>query len=411
MNGRVVAAAVLLGWTGCAAFVPPTDGGSEFLERAESRSDGGVSVSAAVLTDAEADREFNSPLGRNAVQPVWVEIRNERDEELLVMPIAVDPDYFSPSEAAWRSRRLWERRSREKMKFFTDRQLPMFVPPLSNVSGFVFTNRDPGMKAFTVQLIGDNENHDFEFHQFIPGLRTDLEDARLTLERVATDSRDLSLAELRDYLEELPSTALGGDRRTDGDPLNIVVVGDVAIVLATLARRGWDVTEAIYPGSVVRMVLASVFKSNYRTSPISPLYVFDRSQDFALQKTRGNVDERNHLRLWLAPVTLEGESVWVGQISRDIGVKLSSRTVVTHKIDPDVDDARSFLMQDLLSSGSTRAVGFVSGVGESSEAALRRNFTRDPYLTDGLRVVMILTDEAIGIDEVDWLEWDWPTDH
>ncbi len=408
MVTRVFLALILVGWTGCAAFTPPRDGGSEFLERAEAKSDAKVRVAAAVLSDREADRHFGSRLGRNAVQPVWVEIRNGRDEELLVMPIAIDPDYFSPSEAAWRSRRLFERRSREKMSYYSERQLPMFVPPKSEVSGFVFANRDPGMKAFTVQLIGDRESHDFEFHQFVPGLRTDFENARPTLERVSAGATDLNQEALRDYLENLPRAALGGDRKTDGDPLNIVVVGDKSLVLATLARRGWDVTETIHPGSVLRTVMASVFKSNYRTSPVSALHLFGRRQDFALQKTRGNVDERNHLRLWLAPVTFEGEPVWAGQISRDIGVKLSARTLVTHKIDPQVDDARSFFMQDLLSSGSTRAVGFVRGVGESGEDAPRRNFTRDAFYTDGLRVVIVLTGEATGIDEVDWLDWEWP---
>lgn len=408
MVTRMMMALALVAWTGCAAFVPPKDGGSEFLSRVEALSEIGVRVSAAVLSDQEADRHFGSRLGRNAVQPVWVEIQNGRKEELLVMPIAVDPDYFSPSEAAWRSRRLFERRSREKMSFFTERQLPMFVPPKSEVSGFIFANRDPGMKAFTVRLIGDRESHDFQFHQFVPGLRMDIENARPTLDLVAANSTDLTLLELREYLEDLPQAALGGDRKTDGDPLNIVVVGEKSLVLATLARRGWDVTETIYPGSVVRTVMASLFKSNYRTSPVSPLYLFDRRQDFALQKTRGNVDERNHLRLWLAPVTFEGEPVWAGQISRDIGVKLSTRTVVTHKIDPELDDARSFFMQDLLSSGSTGAVGFVSGVGVSGGESLRRNFTHDPFYTDGLRLVMVLSEEATGIDEVDWLDWEWP---
>ena len=65
--------------------------------------------------------------------------------------------------------------------------------------------------------------------------------------------------------------------------------------------------------------MSSVFGRRYRTSPVSPLYVFDRPQDFALQKARKTVDERNHLRLWRAPVDFEGKPVWVGQLSRDIG--------------------------------------------------------------------------------------------
>ena len=36
-----------------------------------------------------------------------------------------------------------------------------------------------------------------------------------------------------------------------------------------------------------------------------------------------------------------GKPVWVGQISRDIGSRLTihSPTLTTHKIDPDVDEA------------------------------------------------------------------------
>jgi len=52
------------------------------------------------------------------------------------------------------------------------------------------------------------------------------------------------------------------------------------------------------------------------------------------------VNLRNHMRLWRAPVNLNSTPVWVGQISRDIGVHLTSKTITTHKIDPDVDGAR-----------------------------------------------------------------------
>lgn len=69
----------------------------------------------------------------------------------------------------------------------------------------------------------------------------------------------------------------------------------------------------------------------------------------ALQKGRRDVNQRNHMRLWLAPVTFQGQPVWVGQISRDIGVRLTRRTITTHKIDPAVDETRWYLLQDLFS--------------------------------------------------------------
>jgi hypothetical protein len=84
--------------------------------------------------------------------------------------------------------------------------------------------------------------------------------------------------------------------------------------------------------------------------------VYGRRQDLALQKARDNVHQRNHLRLWLTPMRYEGKQVWVGQISRDIGTRLTihSKTLTTHKIDPDVDEARRALLEDVAYSSRSR---------------------------------------------------------
>jgi hypothetical protein len=128
-----------------------------------------------------------------------------------------------------------------------------------------------------------------------------------------------------------------------------------------------------------------------------------------LQKARGSVDQRNHMRLWHAPVTLNGQEVWVGQISRDIGVKFSSKTLVTHKVDPIIDEARLYVTLDLVSSRSLRALGYVKGVGHSGRDAPRRNYTEDPYYTDGLRVVMIVGEGRTELTDLEYLPWEWPS--
>ncbi len=396
-------------FVGACAHVPPRADERPFLDRIETRSDSVVTVSAAVLSDRETKRVMGSGLAAQGVQPLWLEIENAGDEELLLMLVSIDSDYFSAAEAAWKGRRFLERRRSDRMKAFADLQVPFVVPPERRVAGYVFTNRDPGVKAFAVELIGDQESHNFNFEQVIPGLRTDLDASGVLAGGGGPAESNLSSAGLRSYLETVPGVASGGKRRLPADPLNFVIVGDAPLVLATFARRGWDVTEALTLGSAWRTVASTLFKSAYRTSPISPLFLFGRRQDFALQKTRGNVDERNHLRLWRAPVDCEGEPVWIGQISRDIGVKLTRRTIVTHRIDPDVDDARIYLLQDLIGSSSVDAVGFVGGVGESTREAPRKNYTHDPYHTDGYRLVVFLTPDPTATDEIDWLDWEWPT--
>ena len=262
---------------------------------------------------------------------------------------------------------------------------------------------------YTIKIIGENETHAFEFAQEIPGFKADYSRANVQNIYPPDKIKNLNLEQLRRYLEDLPCCVAGGDRKAPGDPLNLVIIGQGELVLATMARQGWDLTETARLTSIGRTVVSSVFKSSYRTSPVSPLYLFDRQQDVALQKVRATLDERNHLRLWRAPVNLNGEPVWVGQISRDIGVKLSSVTFVTHKIDPIVDEARLYVTLDSIASQSLKAFGYVSGVGFADRSSGRVNYTKDPYYTDGNRVVLILSDEKTPSDRINYLHWEEPS--
>ena len=129
---------------------------------------------------------------------------------------------------------------------------------------------------------------------------------------------------------------------------------------------------------------------------------------FRCKKIRGSINERNHMRLWLSPARFGGKEVWVGQISRDIGVKytLKSPTISTHKIDPDVDDARATLTEDLIYSQNIAGLGAVEGVGMADYSTPRTNLVGDPYYTDGLRVVVFFGSRQRGIDDIDWItQW------
>ena len=136
-------------------------------------------------------------------------------------------------------------------------------------------------------------------------------------------------------------------------------------------RQGWHVTEKTYLASAWWTVRSFFFGTPYLYMPVSPLYVYGRHQDFALQKSRGSIDRRAHLRLWLTPLRFEGRQVWIGQVNRDIGVRVTWRTwnLTTHRIDPDVDEAREFVTDDLVSAQSVTELGFVEGVGTAPAAA------------------------------------------
>ena len=393
--------------SGCATSPTQTES-LGYSARAQTQTRDGLRVSAVVLSPQESQEVFNLPLAQKNIQPVWIEIENSDDEEYVLMLLSVDPNYFAPSEVAWMFRGEGMPTFDKRIDLFLERHIPVVIAPHSKESGFVYTNLDPGSKAFAVELLGEKALRTFEFVQLVPGFKADFLNVDFNSLYQESEARDLDLEALRQYLEEFPCCALGGDRETPGDPLNFVIVGDGRHVLATLVRRGWDLTETVRRATAWKTVASSLFGWKYRTSPVSPLYVFDRPQDVALQKARHSVDERNHLRLWLAPVTLDGENVWVGQISRDIGVKFSSKTFVTHKIDPVVDEARFYITLDVAASQTLRAVGFVEGVGYSTRSDPRYNYTNDPYYTDGLRAVLIMSESRQSLDKIEMLEWARP---
>jgi hypothetical protein len=104
-------------------------------------------------------------------------------------------------------------------------------------------------------------------------------------------------------------------------------------------------------------------------------------------------------------VTHQGLPVWAGQISRDIGVRFTKKTITTHKIDPNVDETREYLLENLAYAQSLRAFGYVGGVGEVDIDQPRGNLTGDPWFTDGKRLVLWLSSQPVPISELEFLDW------
>jgi hypothetical protein len=132
--------------------------------------------------------------------------------------------------------------------------------------------------------------------------------------------------------------------------------------------------------------------------------LFGRSQDIALQRIRSSINERLHLRLWLTPLRYIGRPVWVGQISRDIGVRFTTQVwnLTTHRVDPDVDESRDYVVEDLLRAQRVDAVGYIDGVKACGPEQPERNLTGDPYFTDGKRALIALSQARTTPKYVSW---------
>ena len=119
-------------------------------------------------------------------------------------------------------------------------------------------------------------------------------------------------------------------------------------------EAGWVKVDADVKDTILSGILASMSKESYLTMPMSPLYLFDRHQDYgwAHAEPIAVVASRNHLRIWKAPFTVKGQVLWVGAATHDIGFEKDQRNNgITHKIDPDIDLERDYVEKTLSSTG------------------------------------------------------------
>jgi hypothetical protein len=419
-----------LSWLGVPYTPRPDD--RKYLDRVETQQDDELTVRVAVLDNRESERFFGVPMARRGIQPVWLEIHNRGRSHYRLRLASIDPNYYPPLEAAYAchfrmGRRLLEYgliafvfvhiwlllpfkfigalRSNKKMDaFFQEHGIGWGrIKAGEQIAGFVFTVLDEGTKRVIVRLLGQTGNKEFTFSLPIPGLRVDHHDKSLDDLVHAKNTIDCDESALRERLLAQPRCTTNGSGSHEGDPLNLVAIGDFDAVLSGFGAR-WDETETISLKTCWKTFKAFSLGSSYRYSPVSSLYVGGRSQDFALQKARQTINERLHLRLWATPMRFEGKPVWIGQVSRDIGVRFTYKTwnLTTHKIDPDVDDARDYVLDDLLNSGHVERVGYVGGCGAAERTSPRHNLTGDPYFTDGLRAVAIFSATPTTARFLDW---------
>lgn len=393
-------------------FNPRSINEVKFLDRIQSKHDRDVRVTTAVPTAEEAHDIFGKNLAIRDVQPVWVKVENHSDKRYYLISIAVDPNYFSPLEVSEAFHHGHNKTVRNKIDhYFRSMAFRNPILPNTAVSGFIFTNLDEGEKAVQIDLIAHQDVKYFSFFHQIPGMRVDYRMVNFDSLYSKEDIVELSKSELKEALENLPCCTTDKDGKKFGDPLNLVIIGDFYNVVGAFVRRGWVPAEETYSSAMWKTIKSYFFGSRYRYSPVSSLYFDGRHQDLARQKPRHDIHERNHLRLWYTPMRYEGKTVFVGQVSRDIGVHFTSKTwpPVTHRIDPNIDEARYSVIEDLLFSTTISYVGFVKGVGCcSSPFKPRKNLTGDPYFTDGLRAVIILDPGPLSLLDVKDLDWEHP---
>jgi len=194
---------------------------------------------------------------------------------------------------------------------------------------------------------------------------------------------------LRREIDSLPRR-VNDQFKNLGDMVNFVLIGSESQVKSALDAANWHPADTSNTGAVLAALTQTYEKKDYLAMPMSTLYLFGRPQDYGYEMAEpiAMVASRHHFRLWKTTYLWNGQNVWVGAGTHDIGFAKDQRNgSVTHKIDPAVDGERTNIGQSLDNSGKVKSMSYYLPPNPVQEA---KNATGDGYHSDGKLLVVFL---------------------
>lgn len=141
----------------------------------------------------------------------------------------------------------------------------------------------------------------------------------------------------------------GSDSSQKAQAINVMLIGAHPIQL--MNTLGWIENKTFSQHDLEWFDYLALLKAN--TPPVSDLFWQNRPQELAFQQP-GSLLRRNHIRWWHSGIDSQSQqSIWLGAISYDIGLKVTPYAgviTILHRIDPDVDKQRNLLASQVTSS-------------------------------------------------------------
>lgn len=175
-----------------------------------------------------------------------------------------------------------------------------------------------------------------------------------------------------------------------GDMVNFALIGSEADVRSAFLSAGWVAVDRSTGDAVLHGLIATLNHQAYTAVPMSTLFLFGRPQDlsFARADPLMVAAERHHLRVWKTSTLLAGRPLWVGSATHDIGFERDQRNGgTTHRIDPNIDLERTFLLQSFDAAGQFSSAAYVLPSDPLTQA---HTATGGSFTSDGRILVMDL---------------------
>jgi hypothetical protein len=203
-------------------------------------------------------------------------------------------------------------------------------------------------------------------------------------------------------LDDAPRITWAGNKHP-GDPLNFALVGTKDEIIYLFLSAGWEEGDKITLGTSLKMARCAVFNRQYRTAPISNLYLREgkskRKQDLAFQRCVGpSPRQRHHVRFWLTEQVEPGDGrpVWLGSVTYDRNAKWNLLDLrPTHGIEGDVDRERDKLRDGLLATGQVQEIRWIDQFHKALEG---NNGGLDHWFTDGRLAYVVISPDNVPVE-------------
>src|SRR5204863_2628898 len=199
---------------------------------------------------------------------------------------------------------------------------------------------------------------------FDPGVEMTIELTKpLKWEETAAVANPRSIApadRLANIVNRQPMRAVAERPPAESDTTNLMFLGSREQLESAFQAAGWSSAERLNAKSKMETFRAMVEARGYKEAPVSVLLLDGRPPDLVFQKQNNTFAKRHHLRIWRRPGSFNGKEIWVCAATHDIGIDFSQRDhTFIHKVDPEIDNERSKVVNDLQFTGKLEALAFV----------------------------------------------------
>lgn len=132
----------------------------------------------------------------------------------------------------------------------------------------------------------------------------------------------------------------------------IFLAKDDQDIIKLFKNSWWEIADKLSIKSIKKMLDALLDKNKYESAPMTPLYLNKKIQDYWFQKLtdKKDIKYRHHIRVWKSDIKINDKYIYLWVWVYDDWLKY---LWITHKIDPNLDKEREYILNDFINSSSS----------------------------------------------------------